>query len=242
MTLATPFPSTEHAPLVLVVEDDDSTRQCIRAALNDQSLRVVETATGMEALMQAAAHNPDLVLLDYMLPDLDGLQVTTKLRSWSAAPILVVSAHDDENAKISSLDAGANDYVTKPFTTGELLARIRVWLRFLQRASAQCLDTTIEIGELKVDLSQRRAFFRGEHVALTRTQFKLFATLMRNAGRVMTHEELLSAVWGPGRAKETQYLRVYMGQLRSKFEPDSVRCRYFVTEPGVGYRLQLPPA
>lgn len=226
-----------HGPTVLLVEDDRGMRRCLRSALSEHRFRVIETETGAEGLTQAAAHNPDLVVLDYGLPDLDGLQVTTKLREWSAVPILIVSANHDQTGKVAALDAGANDYVTKPFATGELLARIRVWLRHFQRPTPQALDATIEVGELRVDLSERRAYLRGSEVRLTPTQFKLFAVLMRNAGKVLTHEELLTAVWGPDRAKETQYLRVYMGQLRGKFESDPVRSKYFVTEPGVGYRL-----
>jgi two-component system KDP operon response regulator KdpE len=227
-----------NAPLVLLVEDDLAMRRSLHATLSEQRFRVIETETGTEALTQAAAHNPDLIVLDFGLPDLDGIQVTTKLREWSVAPILIVSACHEQTGKVAALDAGANDYLTKPFATGELLARIRVWLRHFQRPSAQSLGTTVEVGELKVDLAERRAFLRGAHVRLTPTQYKLFAALMRNAGKVLTHAALLSTVWGPARRKETQYLRVYMGQLRTKFESDPVRCRYFVTEPGVGYRLR----
>jgi two-component system KDP operon response regulator KdpE len=227
-----------YAPLVLLVEDDLAMLCYLQATLSDQGFRVIETATGEEALMQAVGHNPDIVVLDYGLPDLDGIQVTTKLRKWTAAPILIVSASHDRSGMVAALDAGANDYVTKPFAIGELLARIRVWLRHFQRPSAQSLGTTLEVGELKIDFAERRAYLRGAQVRLTTTQFKLFAALMRNAGRVLTHEELLSTVWGPTRVQETQYLRVYIGQLRSKFENDSVRCKYFVTEPGVGYRLR----
>lgn len=200
---------------------------------------MVETESGSEALVQARAHHPDLVVLDYGLPDLNGVEVTTRLRAWSAAPILIVSARDEELDKVAALDAGANDYVTKPFGTRELLARIRVWLRQSQRANDQSTDTRIEVGDLAIDLAAHRAYLRGAEVPLTPTQFKLFATLMRNAGKVMTHEQLLAAVWGPSRVKETQYLRVYIGQLRNKLEPDPVRCRYLVTEPGVGYTVRI---
>jgi two-component system KDP operon response regulator KdpE len=228
----------QSSPLVLVVDDDRAMRTCVRATLSEQRFRIVEGATGAEALSQAAAYNPDLVVLDYTLPDLNGVEVTTKLREWSPAPILLLSVRDDEPVKVAALDAGANDYVTKPFGPGEFLARIRVCLRHSQRPNAHSLATTIELRDLKIDFTQRKAYLCGSEVRLTPTQFKLFGTLMRNAGRVMTHEELLSLVWGPTRVKETQYLRVYMGQLRSRFEPDPVRCRYFITEPGVGYRLR----
>jgi two-component system KDP operon response regulator KdpE len=229
----------QHAPLVLLVEDDRGMRQCLCSTLREERLRVVETESGAEALVQATAHHPDLVVLDYGLPDLNGVEVTSRLRAWSTAPILIVSARDEELDKVAALDAGANDYVTKPFGKRELLARIRVWLRQGQRANDQTTETRIEVGDLAVDFATHRAHLRGAEVPLTPTQFKLFATLMRNAGKVMTHEQLLSAVWGPSRVKETQYLRVYIGQLRNKLEPDPVRCRYLITEPGVGYRLRV---
>jgi two-component system KDP operon response regulator KdpE len=228
-----------YAPLVLLVEDDRGMRNCLRTTLLGERFRVVETESGGEALTQAVAHNPDLVVLDYGLPDLNGTQVTARLREWSAAPIVIVSVNDHEADKVAALDAGANDYVTKPFGAPELLARIRVWLRHSQRAVANSNETAIELGELKVDFAQHRAYLRGSEVPLTPTQFKLFAALMRDAGRVLTHEQLLATVWGPSRTKETQYLRIYMGQLRRKFEPDPVRCQYFITEPGVGYRLRV---
>jgi two-component system, OmpR family, KDP operon response regulator KdpE len=226
------------APLVLVVEDDKRMRRYLHSLLSDQQLRVIETETGAEALAQAAARNPELVLLDYGLPDLDGLQVTTKLREWTAVPILILSAHDEEGDKVAALDAGANDYLTKPFGSGELLARIRVWLRHTQRAASGSLDTTIQIGDLQLDFARRLAFVGGAEVRLTPTQYKLFAVLMRNAGKILTHEQILFSVWGPAYTRETQYLRVYMGQLRQKLERDPARPQYLVTEPGVGYRLR----
>ena len=225
-------------PLVLLVEDDRRMRKYLRATLGDHRLRVVETETGAEALTQAAAHNPDLILMDYGLPDIDGVQVTAKLRTWTAAPILILSVRDEEHDKILALDAGANDFLTKPFSTGELLARIRVWLRHTQKASADALSSVLDVGPLRIDFARRLAFMGTREVRLTPTQYKLFATLMRNAGKVMTHEQILFAVWGPAYTRETQYLRVYMGHLRQKFEEDPARSRYFLTEPGVGYRLR----
>jgi two-component system, OmpR family, KDP operon response regulator KdpE len=233
-----PDESPAVTPLVLLVDDDRRMRRYLRATLTDQHLRVVESDTGSEALVQAAAHNPDLVLLDFALPDIDGLRVTTKLREWTAMPILIVSALDGERDKVAALDAGANDFLTKPFSTGELLARIRVWLRHTQRAAPDSLSTVLDVGPLRVDLGKRLAFVAGREVRLTPTQYKLFTTLMRNAGKVMTHEQILFAVWGPAYTRETQYLRVYMGQLRQKFEADPARPKYFVTEPGIGYRLR----
>jgi two-component system KDP operon response regulator KdpE len=226
-------------PLVLVVEDDHRMRKYLRATLTDHRLRVVEAQTGSEALVQAAGHNPDLVVLDFALPDLNGVQVTTKLREWTAAPIVILSAHDEEHDKVAALDAGANDYLTKPFATGEFLARVRVWLRHTQRAEADSLNSVLDVGDLRIDFEKRLAFVAGREVRLTPTQYKLFGVLMRNAGKVLTHEQVLFMVWGPAYTKETQYLRVYMGKLRQKLEKDPARPRYFVTEPGVGYRLRL---
>lgn len=225
-------------PLVLVVEDDRRMRKYLRATLSDQRFRVVDAENGSQGLIQAAGHNPDLVILDYGLPDFDGIQVTTKLREWTAAPILMLSARDEEYDKVAALDAGANDYLTKPFGTGELLARIRVWLRHMQRANADSLDSTLEVGELRIDFSRRLAYVHDREVRLTPTQYKLFGTMMRNAGKVLTHEQILFTVWGPAYTKETQYLRVYMGQLRQKLETDPAKPRYLITEPGVGYRLR----
>src|ERR1700678_796346 len=224
--------------LVLIVEDDRRMRKYLRATLADQRFRVVDAETGAEALVQAQGHNPDLILLDFGLPDIDGIHVTTKLREWTAAPILMISARDEEYDKVAALDAGANDYLTKPFGTGELLARIRVWLRQTQRATSDSLDSNLEVGALRIDFSRRLAFVGDREVRLTPTQYKLFGTLMRNAGKVLTHEQILFTVWGPAYTKETQYLRVYMGQLRQKFEDDPARPRYLITEPGVGYRLR----
>jgi two-component system KDP operon response regulator KdpE len=207
--------------------------------LADQRLRVVDAQTGAEALVQASGHNPDLIVLDFVLPDMDGIQVTTKLREWTAVPILILSARDEESEKVAALDAGANDYLTKPFRTAELLARIRVWLRHTQRASPESLSPVLEVGDLRIDFGMRLAFVGDQEVRLTPTQYKLFAALMRNAGKVLTHEQILFTVWGPAYTKETQYLRVYMGKLRQKFEKDPARPRYFVTESGIGYRLRV---
>ncbi len=225
-------------PLILVIEDDARMRKYLRATLADQNFRVVDAENGAQGLAQSAAHNPDLVLLDFALPDFDAVHVTTKLREWTAAPILILSVHDEEREKVAALDAGANDFLTKPFSTGELLARIRVWLRHTQRADTDSLDSILQVGDLKVDFAKRIALLRGEEVRLTPMQYKLFSTMMRNAGKVLTHEQILFLVWGPAYTKETQYLRVYMGKLRQKFEDDPARPRYFLTEPGVGYRLR----
>ncbi|HLK40169.1 MAG TPA: response regulator [Polyangiaceae bacterium] len=226
-------------PLILIVEDDSNMRKYLRSTLADQRFRVVDADNGARALTLAAGHDPDLVLLDFALPDTDAVRLTTKLRESSAAPILVLSAHDEERGKVAALDAGANDFLTKPFSTGELLARIRVWLRHTQRVEADPRESVLEVGPLRLDLERRTASVEGRLVRLTPTQYKLFGVMMHNAGKVLTHEQLLFMVWGPTYTKETQYLRVYMGKLRQKFEEDPARPKYFHTEPGVGYRLRV---
>jgi two-component system KDP operon response regulator KdpE len=225
-------------PLVLLAESDSRMRAYLRTVLCDQRMRVVEADTGMQGLAHATAYNPDIVILDFGLPDLNGIQVTTKLRAWSDAPIFILSRPEDESHKVPALDSGANEYMTRPFGTGELLARIRVWLRHRQRASSHSLGTVLEVGALRVDFSKLQAFVRGDEVRLKPRQYKLFETMMRSAGKVLTHEQIMTAVWGPSHTTATQYLRVYMGQLRRKFEIDPARPYYFLTEPGIGYRLR----
>ena len=225
-------------PLVLVVEDEPQVMRFLRATLPDHGYRMVEAATGTQALVEASTRGPDLVLLDLGLPDLDGVEVTRRLREWSAVPILVVSARGQERDKVEALDAGADDYLTKPFGTEELLARMRVALRHASRVKGEDGDSVFEAGELKVDLGARLAFLRGEEVRLTRTEYRLLAVLVQNAGRVVTHRQLLREVWGPGSTSETHYLRVYMAQLRHKLEDDPAQPRYLLTETGVGYRLR----
>jgi two-component system, OmpR family, KDP operon response regulator KdpE len=222
-------------PLVLVVDDDAATQTMLRIVLNVNGLRTMAARSGAEALERAAAVNPDLVLLDLGLPDSNGLEVTRRLREWMFAPILVISARGQERDKVSLLDAGANDYLTKPIASGELLARIRVWIR---RTAADTPEgAVIEVGDLRVDLGRRLVTKAGRELHLTPIEYKLFVTLMRNRGRVMTHRQLLEATWGRGYTNQTQYLRVYMGQLRRKLEQDTARPRYLLTEPGVGYRV-----
>jgi len=177
-------------------------------------------------------------LLDLGLPDIDGLEVTKRLREWATAPIIVISARGQEDDKINALDAGADDYLTKPFGTGELMARIRVALRHAARAGQERTEPVLKVGDLSVDLDKRTVFVAGAEVHLTPIEYKLLAVLLKNAGKVLTHRQLLKDVWGPGYANNTQYLRVYMVQLRHKLEADAARPRYLVTEPGVGYRLK----
>lgn len=228
---------TTPGPLVLVVEDDAHMRRFLRASLTAHGYRLVETTTGKDALAQATAYNPDLVLLDLGLPDMDGLVVTRNLREWSAVPIIVISARGQEQDKIDALDGGADDYLTKPFGTGELLARLRVALRHAERVGREP-EPAITVGDLRIDLAKREVFSGDAEVHLTPLEYKLFAILMKHAGKVLTHRQLLKEVWGPTYVDQTQYLRVYMVQLRHKLERDPARPRYLVTEPGVGYRLR----
>ena len=228
----------EAMPLLLIVEDDAQMRKFLRASLASHGYRLVEAVNGVEGLNQAASYNPDLILLDLGLPDIDGLEVTKKLREWASAPIIVISARGQEDDKINALDSGADDYLTKPFGTGELLARIRVAMRHAARAGQERSEPVLTAGALSVDLDKRTVHVGAAEVHLTPIEYKLLVTLLKNAGKVMTHRQLLKEVWGPGYANNTQYLRVYMVQLRHKLEADAARPRYLLTEPGVGYRLK----
>ena len=235
---ATDEATSRREPLVLVVEDEPQLMRFLRATLPAHGYGVLEAATAAQALVQAETRQPDLVLLDLGLPDLDGLEVTRRIRGWSAVPIVVVSARGQERDKVAALDAGADDYLTKPFGTDELLARMRVALRHATRVSSGQGEASFESGELHVDLAARLVYRRGVEVRLTRTEYRLLAALVKHAGKVLTHRQLLVEVWGPGSANETHYLRVYMAQLRHKLEDDPARPRFLLTETGVGYRLR----
>jgi two-component system KDP operon response regulator KdpE len=224
--------------IVLVVEDEPQVMRFLRASLGAHGYRLLEAITGEQALVEASTRLPDIVLLDLGLPDLDGVEVTRRLRKWTTTPIIVLSARGQERDKIEALDAGADDYLTKPFAVGELLARMRVALRHSERVAAGVGEPVFETGELRVDLAARRVHVAGEEVHLTRTEFNLLAALVKNAGKVMTHRQLLLEVWGPGAVAQSHYVRVYMGQLRHKLEHDPARPRYLETETGVGYRLR----
>ncbi len=226
------------APLVLLIEDEPHMRRFLRAALRGRGYQVVEAATAREGLMQAAGRNPDVILLDLGLPDQDGLEVTRTIRLTAATPIIVISARGLEQDKVAALDLGADDYLTKPFSEPELLARIRAALRRLARPASGAASETFESGELRVDLLRRVVHRGGREVHLTPTEFRLLATLVRNAGQVVTHRRLLQEVWGANYQEHTHYLRVYMAQLRHKLERDPNRPRLLATEPGVGYRLR----
>ncbi len=230
---------TTSGPLVLIVEDEPQMVRFLRGSLSTHGYRLVETGTGTDALAQAAARSPDVILLDLGLPDLDGLEVTRRLREWTTVPIIVISARGQDDDKISALDAGADDYLTKPFSVGELLARIRVALRHSAARSADKPEPVFRLEELRVDLAKRQVFLGEREVHLTPTEYKLLTVLIQHAGRVVTHRQLLKEVWGPPHTDNTQYLRVYMAQLRQKLEPNPARPRFLINEPGVGYRLRV---
>lgn len=230
---------TDVPTYILVVEDEPQMQKFLRMSLTSEGYRVIEASKGQEGIDLARTHNPELVLLDLGLPDRDGTDVTKALREWTAKPIIVISARGQEEDKIRALDAGADDYLTKPFATGELMARIRVALRRTAHAGQERPEPVLEVGALKIDLDKRQVFVGGTEVHLTPNEYKLFTVLMKNAGRVLTHRQLLKEVWGPAYASQTQYLRVYMVQLRHKLERDSARPQYLVTEPGIGYRLKV---
>ncbi len=222
---------------MVVIEDEPGILRFLRAALLADGYRVVEATTGSDALTQAATRQPDIVILDLGLPDLDGIEVIRRLREWTAVPIVVLSARGQETDKIAALDAGADDYVSKPFGVGELLARMRVALRHAARAPHDAADSTFTVGDLQVDLARRRVSVRAAEIHLTPIEYRLLTTLIRHAGKVLTHRQLLKEVWGLPYSEQTHYLRVYMGALRRKLEAEPARPRYLLTEPGVGYRL-----
>jgi two-component system KDP operon response regulator KdpE len=230
--------SSAKAPLVVLVEDDGEIRHWLRVVLEAEGYRLFLAETGQQGLTETAARQPDLVLLDLGLPDLDGVNVIRRIREWSSVPILVISARGQEQDKVNALDAGADDYVSKPFGTGELLARMRVALRHAAALRDGAEPAVYETGKLRVDLAARLVFVDGEEVHLTPNEYKLLAVLVHHAGKVLTHRHLLREVWGPNFVEHTNYLRVHMSQLRRKIEAEPARPRYVLTESGVGYRLR----
>ena len=226
------------APLILVIEDEPQMRRFLRATLRAQGYQVVEAATAREGLAQAAGRNPEVILLDLGLPDADGLDTARELRQRGRSPIIVLSARGQEQDKVTALDRGADDYLTKPFGVPELLARVRVALRHAALPPDAAPRSVFVMGGLRVDLLRRQVFRDTEEVHLTPTEYKLLAALIRQAGRVITHRQLLQEVWGANYVDQGHYLRVYMGQLRHKLEPDPSRPRLLITEPGIGYRLR----
>jgi two-component system, OmpR family, KDP operon response regulator KdpE len=224
------------APRVLVVDDEPQILRALSANLRGAGYDVATAATGEDALANAAMRPPDAVILDLVLPDKSGTEVTRELRQWSSAPVILLSAVGDESDKVAALDAGADDYVTKPFGIDELLARLRAALR----RSTSSGEPVLEVGELKLDLEKRLASFNGRTLTLTPHEFNLLRCFMQNEGKLLTHPAILREVWGPQYHDESHYLHVYVSQLRRKIEPDPARPRYLLTEPGAGYRLVVP--
>jgi two-component system KDP operon response regulator KdpE len=219
-------------PLILIIEDEAALRRFLVPTLANHDYQVLTAATGTEGLAMARSHNPDIILLDLGLPDVEGGKVLEELRQWCRTPVLIISARSQEKDKVQALDLGADDYLTKPFGAEELLARIRVALRH-----ATQVPPVLQCGGLRLDLERREVTKDGAPVRLTPLEFRLLEALAQRAGKVATHAQLLNEVWGPAAAGQTHYLRIYMGTLRRKIEPDAARPRFLLTEPGVGYRL-----
>jgi len=228
---------TSAGHLILVVEDEPQIRHFLRTTLTAEGYRVIEAENGQRGVVEAATHKPDLVMVDLGLPDLDGIEVVKRIRAWSALPILILSARSAEAEKVAALDAGADDYVTKPFGVGELTARIRVALRHAAHGAPETAAGKLHFGNIEVDLERRLVRSDGKDIHLTPIEFRLLGCLAKHAGMVLTHRHLLREVWGPSHVDQSHYLRIYMKQLRHKLEPDPARPRFLLTETGVGYRL-----
>jgi two-component system KDP operon response regulator KdpE len=227
---------SETGQRVLVVDDENAIRRYLRAALSAQGFAIVEAANGQEAINAVVSNHPDLIILDLGLPDFDGIEVTRRLREWSQTPIIILSVREAENDKIAALDAGADDYLTKPFSTGELMARMRVALR---RVASTPDEPVLEVDNLKMDISRRIVTVEDEQISLTPTEYEILRLLLQNAGKVLTHRQLLRQVWGTAYESEMHILRVNISNLRRKIEPDPSRPHYLLTEPGVGYRIRV---
>jgi two-component system KDP operon response regulator KdpE len=221
-------------PRILIIDDETQIRRFLRVTLTSHGYAVKDVGTGKEGLDAIAMFSPDLVILDLGLPDLDGLEVVRQLREWSKVPVIILSVKEQEADKITALDSGADDYVTKPFAMGELLARIRAAMRHFVEDKEQPI---LQFEDLTIDLVHRRITVDDHEIKLTQTEYEIVRNLAINAGKVITHRSLLRAVWGPSCEKEVQYLRVYIGQIRRKLERDPSRPKHIITEPGVGYRL-----
>ena len=224
-------------PVVVLIEDEPEIRRFLRVTLGGEGYRLFEAPTGARGLVEVESRQPDVVIVDLGLPDIDGVDVIRKLRAWSTMPIIVLSARGQERDKVIALDAGADDYVEKPFGAGELLARIRVALRHAAGVAQEGETTPFRVGDLSVDVLHRRVFVGDREVHLTPIEYRLLTTLVRHAGKVVTQPQLLREVWGPSHTEQGHYVRVYMGHLRHKLEAEPARPRYLKTEPGVGYRL-----
>ncbi len=219
---------------ILVIDDEKQIRRLLKVALTGHGYEVEEAACGLDGLNKATAYRPDLIILDLGLPDMNGLDVIRQLREWSRIPVIILSVKEHESDKITALDAGADDYVTKPFGMGELLARIRAALRHVAGAGD---EPVLKFSDLVIDMARRRVTVNGMEIKLTPTEYDLMKNLAVHAGKVLTHRQLLRTIWGPSYENDTHYLRVYIGQLRRKIENDPSRPRHIITEPGVGYRL-----
>jgi two-component system KDP operon response regulator KdpE len=222
---------------ILVIEDEQEIRRFLRVSLVGQGYDVVEAGTAKDGIREAAAQPPDAMILDLGLPDADGLEVVREVREWLSAPIIILSARGQEREKVTALDAGADDYLTKPFSVGELTARLRALLRRAVRTAEAAESAVFEAAHLRVDLARRQVFVHGSEVHLTPTEYRLLTTLVKHAGKVVTHRQLLREVWGPDSSTETHYLRVYLAQLRHKLDDDATAPKLLLTEPGIGYRL-----
>lgn len=226
---------SEPGPRVLVIDDERAIRRFLRASLTAHGYTIFEAASGQEGMDAVVANHPDLIILDLGLPDIDGFEVTQRLREWTQTPIIILSVQEQESDKVAALDAGADDYLTKPFSVGELMARLRVALRHANRPTDEPVFTT---GQLTVDLARHLVLMNGAEVQLTPTEYELLKLMVTHAGRVLTHQQILRQVWGVGYANELHLLRVNISNLRHKIEPDPARPSYILTEPGVGYRLR----
>jgi two-component system KDP operon response regulator KdpE len=226
-------------PVIIVIEDDPPIRRFLRTGLATKGFTVFEADTGKQGIVEAGVRKPDLVILDLGLPDMDGVEVIRAIRAWSSIPIIILSARSSEHFKIDALDAGADDYLTKPFGFGELLARIRVALRHSVRPLEQLQNEVFVLENLKVDLVNRVVTLDDNEVHLTPIQYRLLTVLVKNAGKVLTHQQILKEVWGPSYQENAHYLRIYMSQLRQKLEQDPTQPQILLTESGVGYRLKL---
>lgn len=224
---------------VIIIEDEAQIRRFLRTTLVSEGYQVIEAETGKQGLIEAATRKPDLIILDLGLPDMDGVEVVKGIRTWSAIPVIILSARSQESDKISALDAGADDYLVKPFGAGELLARIRVALRHVTSISAGGDEGVFSVADLKVDMIHRKVTVSGSEVHLTPIEYRLLTVLIKHAGKVLTHQLLLKEVWGPNYVERAHYLRIYMGILRHKLEKDPARPRFLLTEVGVGYRLAV---
>jgi len=228
-----------NAAIVLVIEDEAPIRRFLKMTLADHGFIFKDAENGKDGLNKVAMEKPDVVILDLGLPDMDGLEVTKQLRAWTAVPIIVLSARGNDKDKVEALDAGADDYLTKPFSVAELLARIRVALRHSSRIEQKPGESVFTFGDTRVDLVARQVFYKNTELHLTPIEYKLLVTMIQHSGKVLTHNQLLREIWGLNYGEESHYVRVYMAQLRRKLEEDPAHPRHFITEPGVGYRLKV---